>query len=79
MANAFQTVDWMSMKCLFLVKNKLGIASNFNTDNQFQQVTSYYRHAFITIIHSHYVFTDSALTGRVMPYSLSPKSVTLLP
>lgn len=34
MANAFQTVDWMAMKCLFLVKNKLGIASNFNTDNQ---------------------------------------------
>ncbi len=34
MANAFQTVDWMGMKCLFLVKNKLAIASTFNTDNQ---------------------------------------------
>ncbi len=34
MANAFQTVDWMAMKCLFLVKNKLAIASQFNTDNQ---------------------------------------------
>lgn len=34
MANAFQTVDWMSMKCLSLLKNKLAVVSNFSTDFQ---------------------------------------------
>jgi len=34
MANAFQTVDWMSMKCLSLLKNKLAVVSNFSTDAQ---------------------------------------------
>lgn len=32
MANVFQTVDWMAMKSLFWLKNKLAVASNFNTD-----------------------------------------------
>lgn len=34
MPNAFQTVDWMAMKCLSLLTNQLSIVSNFARDYQ---------------------------------------------